>query len=87
MSIAQWRDRIDLIDELLLELLHRRVQCVLELGRIKRERGQLVYSPGRETKLLDRIQSLNKGPLSKKSVRAIFEKIITECRNLQEEQR
>ncbi|MCK4416762.1 MAG: chorismate mutase [Candidatus Latescibacteria bacterium] len=86
MSIAQWRDRIDLLDELLLQLLNRRAQCVLELGKIKKEKGQLVYSPTRETALLDRIQNLNKGPLSKESVKAIFEKIVAECRDLQEEQ-
>jgi chorismate mutase-like protein len=86
MTIAQWRDRIDLLDELLLQLLNRRAQCVLELGKIKKEKGQLVYSPTRETALLGRIQNLNKGPLSKKAAKAIFEKIIAECRNLQEKQ-
>ncbi|MCD6170756.1 MAG: chorismate mutase [Candidatus Latescibacteria bacterium] len=86
MDIAQWRDRIDLLDELLLELLNRRAQCVLELGKIKKEKGQLVYSPARETTILDRIQGLNRGPLSRESIRAVFERIIAECRELQERQ-
>ena len=38
MDISDWRNRIDEIDGQLAELLSERSRCVIEIGKIKRQR-------------------------------------------------
>lgn len=84
MSLEQWRQQIDRIDERLLELLNERVTLALQIGREKRARGLPIRSPEREAQILQRLCALNCGPLDEHAVRRIFAQIFAESRRLQE---
>lgn len=83
MDIEDWRNEIDRIDEQLVELLNRRSHCAIEIGRIKRERGLPIYTPPRETEVIQNVVRLNNGPLAPDAIRRLFERIIDESRSLE----
>lgn len=80
MDINHWRDEIDKIDQQLLELLNRRSQCAIEIGKIKHREGLPIYSPAREAEILENVTCTNRGPLGNDAVRRLFERIIDESR-------
>jgi len=83
--IDHWRDQIDEIDRLLVELLNKRAHCADEIGKIKERLGMPAYSPKREHEVLDNIMNHNNGPLSDMALRRLFERIIDESRKLERE--
>ena len=83
LTIEQLRSRIDVIDEQLLRLLNVRVQCAVEVGRLKHEAGLPIYQPEREAQVLARVKQAAtnlSGPLTADAVARIFERIIDEAR-------
>lgn len=83
MSIDAGRERIDAIDDELLRLLNQRLESVVEIGRLKSDRGQPIIDPEREAAIVARLLSANEGPLDDSAVRRIFETIIEEMRRLE----
>jgi len=83
LDIEDWRNKIDALDERLVDLLNQRSTCCIEIGRIKRDRGIPVYSPDRETQVLDHVANRNGGPLESDAVQRLFERIIDESRRLE----
>ncbi len=84
MKIEDWRAKIDGIDRELLELLSRRASCVLEVGKIKNERNIKVFDPERERQIIEAILRVNRGPLDDGALRRIFERVIDECRRIEQ---
>jgi chorismate mutase-like protein len=83
LTIEELRSRIDVIDEQLLRLLNVRVQCAVEVGRLKHEAGLPIYQPEREAQVLARVKQAAtdlSGPLTADAVARIFERIIDEAR-------
>jgi chorismate mutase len=83
LDINDWRDEIDKLDEQLVELLNARSHCAIELGRIKRELGLAIYSPDREKEVIAHVTSINHGPLDRRAIRRLFERIIDESRSIE----
>lgn len=83
MDISDWRIEMDTIDERLVELLNRRAQCAIEIGRLKHEQGLPIYSPTREAEVLQHVASAGSGPLQKDAIRRLFERIIDESRRIE----
>jgi len=83
MTIQDIRSKIDSIDEQVLKLLNQRARLALEIGHLKAVDGRVPFVPAREIQLLERLQSLNKGPLPPTAVRAVYREIISACRNLE----
>ena len=83
MTIEDWRNEIDKIDEQLVKLLNQRSNCAIELGRIKRELGLPIYSPDRETEVIAHVTGINGGPLEPEAIRRLFERIIDESRSIE----
>ena len=82
-SIEELRNRIDVIDDQLLRLLNVRVQCAVEVGRLKHESALPVYQPEREAQVLGKVREAATalaGPLTAEAVIRIFERIIDEAR-------
>jgi chorismate mutase len=75
MSVEDWRRKIDEIDRKLVELLNERSQCVLEIGRLKKEDGSPLYQPDREREVLAAAERANRGRL--------FERILDEARSVE----
>jgi chorismate mutase-like protein len=85
MDLEQCRDKIDGLNEKLVELLNERARCAIEVGRIKRKNGQPMYAPERETAVLNQLKELNQGPLSDEAIQRIFRQIIDEALRLEQE--
>ncbi|MCX8107716.1 MAG: chorismate mutase, partial [Verrucomicrobiae bacterium] len=77
MKLQEHRKIIDKIDEQIVRLLNQRMGHVLEIGKLKRKGGHEIYSPQREQYVLERVCKLNRGPLSKEALRAIYREIMS----------
>ncbi len=82
-SLDHWRDRIDILDRLILTLLNERAVCANRIGRLKKLQGTPVYVPSREEDVLRNVRNANQGPLPDAAVRHLFERIIDEIRSLE----
>ncbi|MGE0323004.1 MAG: chorismate mutase [Polyangiaceae bacterium] len=83
-ELAELRDAIDSLDRQILELVARRVEVVLKVGDYKRARNLRVYDPARERDVLDKLSQACRSPLTKETVRRIFERLIDESRRLEQ---
>ena len=84
-DIDHWRKRIDEINLKLLELLNERSRCAIEIGKIKQRQNLEVYDPKREQQIVEQVQALTRGPLTKEAIRRLFERIIDESRRAERE--
>lgn len=78
------RERIDEIDDKILEILNRRAQTVIEIGNLKRTTKQQFYSPARERQILERLTAHNKGPFPNDALRALYREILSASLSLEE---
>ncbi len=85
MDIHSIRSEIDNIDEQILNLLTKRAEYALLIGKVKQQNSLAIHSHEREEQIITNILVKNSGPLSHQDVRAIFQLIILVCRNLQSE--
>jgi chorismate mutase len=85
MTIEDWRAKIDALDRRLAELLSERAQCVIAIGRIKNSNKIEVFDPERERQIILNILRENKGPLDDDAMRRIFERVIDECRRIEQQ--
>jgi chorismate mutase len=86
MDIADWRKKIDEIDQKLVEVLNQRAQAAQEIGRLKRKTSMPVYEPDRERIVLARVQEQNHGPLQHRHLIQIYERIMDVMRNIQKDE-
>ena len=82
-SLEKLRSRIDELDTELLKLLNERAKCVIKIGKIKQKEKKDVLVPMREKELLDRLRTVNKGPMVDKMVIYLFQQIIDTLKDLQ----
>src|SRR5690554_687122 len=79
------RERIDQIDEQLLQLLNERARIAQDVGKVK-EKVDIegpVLKPEREAQVVRRLQALNQGPFTTRAVEAVWTEIISTCRGLE----
>ena len=84
-SLEKLRSRIDELDTELLILLNERAKCVIKIGKIKQKEKKDVLVPMREKELLDRLRTVNKGPMADKMVIYLFQQIIDTLKDLQKQ--
>ena len=82
-DIEDWRARIDEVDDRIVDLINERLGYAIEIGRLKRISGRQVRDRVRERALIERLQALNRGPLSEEAVADVFARIMTEARILE----
>ncbi|MBT8848179.1 chorismate mutase [Lactobacillus delbrueckii subsp. bulgaricus] len=58
-DLSKLREQIDQADQDLVKAL---VGLVMEVGRVKREKGQAVFDPKREERVLDKVTNLAQWP-------------------------
>ena len=86
MTLDELRQRIDRLDEQLVELLSERAHCALEIGELKKTLGLEVYQPQREAEVLHHVQThgrLTGSPLEGDAIVRVFERIIDEARRIE----
>jgi len=77
MSLDKLRKKIDLLDQKLINLLNQRAAATKNIGKIKINAGKSIYVPEREIEVLKRISNLNKGPLKKNALEAIYREVMS----------
>lgn len=85
--IIALRKAIDEIDVSIIELINKRLLQAKEIGLIKKEQGDQVFDKQRETEIMDRLITLNQGPVKNSVIVQIFKDIISECREIQKPQK
>ena len=86
-TLADLRVQIDQLDGQLLQLLNQRAHLAEAVGDIKRAEGSPFFRPDRVAQVLEKIQSLNPGPLKNQPVAAIWREIMSACLALEAPQR
>ena len=82
-GLKELRDKLDSIDNKLLELVNERKEIVHQVGQLKAQSGGAIYRPEREKAIIDRLESLNKGKLNRAAIEALFLEIFAISRNLE----
>ena len=83
LAIQELRDKIDQIDNQIVELLNQRAQNAITISSHKKSNGLSVFCPEREKSVLKRLDEINRGPLPTKFIEQIFSEIISACREVQ----
>ena len=77
MDLDDWRSRINDLDEQILSLLNQRGHAALQIGGLKRQQDRPYFVPEREAQVLERLATMNRGPLSAEAVRAVWREILS----------
>ncbi len=83
MEIADWRRKIDELDEQIVRLINERAAAAKAIGELKQTAGLPVYEPQREKDVFDHIRRTNPGPLTEVEIFDVYERIIDVMRALQ----
>ena len=83
MVIADWRMKIDGLDEQIVRLLCERAQAAAAIGDLKSRTGANIYEPDREQAVLQHVQACNTGDLPDGQLLVIYERIMDVMRSLQ----
>ena len=83
MDLSDLRKEIDRIDKEILDLLNRRAETALEIGKHKQKTNKSFFAPEREREVFERLTTANKGPLPNASLLAIYREIISASRALE----
>ena len=83
MDIADWRKKIDAMDEEIVQLINKRAEAAKAIGDIKRQGVLPVYEPQREKDVFEHVKKINPGPLANAELIHVYERIIDVMRTLQ----
>ncbi|RXK04675.1 chorismate mutase [Halarcobacter bivalviorum] len=82
-GLKELRDKLDTIDNRLLDLVNERMDIVHQVGLLKAQSGGSIYRPEREKAIIDRLESLNNGRLNRAAIEALFLEIFAISRNIE----
>ena len=85
-GLLELRNKLDNIDNNLLELINERMKIVHQVGALKAKSGGAIYRPEREKAIIDRLDSLNKlnnGLLNRSAIEALFLEVFAISRNIE----
>lgn len=77
MDLTHLRNKIDSIDTRIVRLLNDRAAVSLAVGKAKIKGNKGIYAPDRERQVLDRIKSLNKGPMPYAAFEAVYREVMS----------
>ena len=83
MTIDDYRNAINELDNELLRIFNQRAELALKIGEIKKGLGIPVYDPEREKKIFETMTTNNPGPLENEAIVRLFERVIDESRRLE----
>ena len=58
-GLLELRNKLDNIDNTLLDLINQRMKIVHEVGALKAKSGGAIYRPEREKSIIDRLEKIN----------------------------
>jgi len=77
VNLDELRQRIDEIDNHLVDLLNERAKIVIEVGELKNKTDKPIYAPDREMQVFAKILKANDGPLPDKCLKAIWRELMS----------
>jgi chorismate mutase len=83
MDIADWRKKIDELDQRIVQMINERARAAQEIGRLKRNTNMPIYEPDREKLIFENVSKHNRGPLTDRDLTQIYERLIDVMRNIQ----
>lgn len=83
MEIAEWRKKIDELDERIVALISERAEAAKAIGALKKDTELPVYEPKREQEVIRHVKALNAGPLADAELIHIYERLMDVMRTLQ----
>jgi chorismate mutase/prephenate dehydratase len=76
-TLKELRKEIDTTDDRIMELLNRRAELVIAVGKLKSaEKGEF-HVPSREREIYERLTVQNRGPFPNEALRSVFREIIS----------
>lgn len=82
-DLIEIRNEIDNIDRQIVELYEKRMECTTQVAEYKIATGKKVLDKEREIKKLEKAESLASNDFNKRSVRELFEQIMSMSRKRQ----
>lgn len=82
-NLQQLRERIDAIDDQILDLLNQRAEVVVGVGKAKEVGDGTFYVPSREKAIYERLTGVNRGPFPNEAVVKVFREIISASLNME----
>lgn len=81
-ALKALRERIDSIDDSILQLVSERAGIAQQVGHTKK--GEKIYRPEREAQIVRRLREANPGPLSGDVIERLIREVISACRALEQ---
>lgn len=82
-KLLELRDKLDIIDEQIVELYEKRMAICEEVGNIKIEAGRKIFDKQREKDKLATVTANAKDDFNKKGISELFEQLMSMSRKLQ----
>jgi chorismate mutase / prephenate dehydratase len=76
-ALSDLRQRIDTLDQQLIQLLNQRAKVVQDVGMLKQGTGIPIYAPHREAQVLKKVLGLNEGPLPERTIEGIYRELMS----------
>ncbi|MBT4162623.1 MAG: prephenate dehydratase [Gammaproteobacteria bacterium] len=87
-GLSDLRERIDQLDEEILDRLNERASRAVEVAEVKLRESDgeatVFYRPEREAQVLRRMRELNEGPLTDEKISRIYREVMSACLALEE---
>ncbi len=82
-DLQKLREKIDKIDDTLVDLLNERARIVVEVGNIKKNEKLEFHSPSREREIIERLTKRNTGPFPEDTLKAVYREILASSLSLE----
>ena len=85
-GLLELRNKLDNIDNTVLDLINERMHIVHQVGALKAKSGGAIYRPEREKAIIDRLELINNekvGLLNRSAIEALFLEIFAISRNIE----
>lgn len=76
-GLAELREKIDHLDQQLVDLLNARAKLVVDVGAFKRGSNTPIYAPHREAQVLAKALERSKGPLPNRTIEGIYRELMS----------
>ncbi len=76
-GLAELREKIDHLDQQLVDLLNARAKLVVDVGAFKRGSNTPIYAPHREAQVLAKALERSKGPLPSRTIEGIYRELMS----------
>ncbi len=84
INLQDLRRQIDSLDDQILDLLNRRAEVVIAVGKSKNEKQGEYYVPSREKAIYERLLSKSTGPFPEEGIKRVFREVISASLSLEQ---